>query len=78
MSTTSGNERVGASIRVQCCVCRRERTALGWRFVADDPIAVYTHTYCPACYIDALAEIRASNAQTPAHIFAPAYGDCPN
>ena len=55
-------------IRVRCCVCRRERTAAGWRSVPDDPEAVYSHTYCPICYAVAMAE----EAYATTIFFAPA------
>jgi hypothetical protein len=57
--TVAGAQRRPTRMRVQCCVCRRERTAFGWRFVAEDPMASYSDTYCPVCFAKALEELDA-------------------
>ena len=52
-------QRRPTRMRVQCCVCRRERTAFGWRFVPEDPMSTYSDTYCPVCFAKALADLDA-------------------
>jgi len=51
----------------QCCVCHRIRLGVHWvpeREAMPDPHTVYTHGYCPRCYVKALSEVLDGRLKT--------------
>ena len=59
MRTTTDTRGSAAEIHVLCCMCRRERTMLGWRHLPKDASALYSHGYCPPCSAQAFRELDA-------------------
>ena len=43
---------------IQCCVCKRKREGEKWSKKASQPDPTASHTYCPACLQDAMANMR--------------------
>jgi len=57
---------------VQCCQCKRVREGRSWLPAPAVPDDTASHTYCPACYDNALTEVETlrASAITPAEVRA--------